>query len=68
VTSDVQLKGCPPDKLQAEVDLWIKEVGLEEKRHVNASGLSGGQKRRLSVAIALIFGSKVSTSFSVHAM
>lgn len=36
-----------------------KEVGLETKREAWAGTLSGGQKRKLSVGIALIGGSKV---------
>ena len=37
----------------------IQEVGLVEKTHILSSQLSGGQKRKLSVAIALIGDSKV---------
>lgn len=36
-----------------------KEVGLELKRKEFSKTLSGGQKRKLSVGIALIGGSKV---------
>ena len=38
----------------------VKEVGLETKLNARSHGLSGGQKRKLSVGIALIGGSKVS--------
>lgn len=37
----------------------VSEVGLMEKRHTPASALSGGQKRKLSVAIAFVGGSEV---------
>ncbi len=37
----------------------IIEVGLREKANVKSSSLSGGQKRKLSLGIALIGGSKV---------
>ena len=37
----------------------IAAVGLREKRAVPASQLSGGMKRKLGLAIALIGGSKV---------
>ena len=37
----------------------IAEVGLTEKVNVISSSLSGGMKRKLSVAIALIGDSKV---------
>ena len=36
-----------------------KEVGLEAKKKTQSGNLSGGQKRKLSVGIALIAGSKV---------
>lgn len=38
---------------------FLKDVGLENKRHELASCLSGGMKRKLSVALAFIAGSKV---------
>ena len=38
---------------------FLKDVGLESKRHELASNLSGGMKRKLSVALAFIAGSKV---------
>ena len=37
----------------------IKDFELEEKRDYPAGKLSGGQKRKLSIAIAIIGGSKV---------
>ncbi|CAM9759620.1 unnamed protein product, partial [Discosporangium mesarthrocarpum] len=37
----------------------LSEVGLVEKKHTPTKALSGGQKRKLSVAIALIGGSEV---------
>ncbi|RHZ08100.1 hypothetical protein DYB26_013866, partial [Aphanomyces astaci] len=37
----------------------IAEVGLTEKRHVFTASLSGGMKRKLSVAIALLGDSKL---------
>lgn len=56
-----QLKGCPPDRVKEEVNEMIDVLGLEAKRNKFSSTLSGGQKRKLSVGIALIAGSKVST-------
>ena len=35
------------------------QVGLEAKRDAESRALSGGMKRKLSIAIALIGGSKV---------
>lgn len=37
----------------------VSEVGLVEKQHAPTSALSGGQKRKLSVALAFIGGSEV---------
>ena len=54
-----QLKGSDSSKVQNEVEEIIKEVGLEFKKKTQAGNLSGGQKRKLSVGIALISGSKV---------
>ena len=38
---------------------FLKDVGLEDKRHELSSCLSGGMKRKLSVAMAFVAGSKV---------
>jgi len=54
-----QLKGCKSHAVKAEVNRMIKVLKLEEKRDVQSKNLSGGQKRKLSVGIALIAGSKV---------
>ncbi|KAK7503139.1 hypothetical protein BaRGS_00005765 [Batillaria attramentaria] len=54
-----KLKGCPSSRVKQEVDTMVRETGLEAKRYALAGTLSGGQKRRLSVGIALINGSKV---------
>eukprot|EP00301_Raphidiophrys_heterophryoidea_P004938 c12109_g1_i2.p1 GENE.c12109_g1_i2~~c12109_g1_i2.p1 ORF type:complete len:1737 (+),score=451.65 c12109_g1_i2:522-5213(+) len=48
------IKGLAGQQLEAAVTDKIREVGLEEKRNENAMSLSGGMKRRLSVAMALI--------------
>lgn len=47
-------------KLKLEVNRMIRVLRLEDKRDVYSSKLSGGMKRKLSVGIALIAGSKVS--------
>ncbi|KAK7101563.1 hypothetical protein V1264_019927 [Littorina saxatilis] len=54
-----RLKGCPASRVKEEVDKILTEVGLEFKRHAQSQTLSGGQKRKLSVGIALINDSKV---------
>ena len=52
-------KGVKSDKLYEDVEEMIKMVGLTEKRHVRSKNLSGGQRRKLSVGIAFIGGSRV---------
>ncbi|OWF51666.1 ATP-binding cassette sub-family A member 3-like [Mizuhopecten yessoensis] len=54
-----KLKGCPSDQVKKEVDDIIEVMGIEAKRHRLSSTLSGGQKRKLSVGIALIGNTKV---------
>ncbi|XP_076469399.1 phospholipid-transporting ATPase ABCA3-like [Babylonia areolata] len=54
-----QLKGSDSSNVKREVEEMTKEVGLEFKAKTKAGNLSGGQKRKLSVGIALISGSKV---------
>lgn len=51
-------KGCDQSKKKEEIMKMITDLGLNEKTHERAKSLSGGQKRRLSVGIALIGDSK----------
>ena len=53
------LKGVSPSRVKSECEALIREVGLTEKTHVCSSKLSGGMKRKLSVAIAMLGGSRV---------
>ncbi len=53
------IKGVSPLHQAAEIAKAISDVGLTEKAHSRSSALSGGMKRKLSVAIALLGGSKV---------
>ncbi len=52
-------KGVPPRKVTEEAKRMVAEVGLKEKANANSSTLSGGQKRKLSLGMALIGDSKV---------
>lgn len=52
-------KGVLPEKMDEAVNYMISEVGLTEKKNEQVQGLSGGQKRKLSLAIALVGGSEV---------
>jgi len=53
------IKGCPPEEIESDVTAMIDSVGLTSKRKDFAKNLSGGQKRKLSVAIAFIGKSRV---------
>ncbi|XP_071532999.1 cholesterol transporter ABCA5-like [Panulirus ornatus] len=53
------IQGVSSDKLDAEVNRTLEEVDLSSKQDTRASDLSGGQKRKLSIGIALIGDPKV---------
>lgn len=49
------LSGITSKKIRSEkVDIWLENVGLFEARDRDANNLSGGMKRRLGIAQALI--------------
>jgi ATP-binding cassette subfamily A (ABC1) protein 3 len=48
------IKGVPFSGLQQEIDTRLEQVGLLEEKKNKASDLSGGMKRRMCIAIALI--------------
>jgi ABC-type multidrug transport system ATPase subunit len=50
---DFHMAFSPKKEKKARVDGLLRDLGLEACQHVMCEGLSGGQKRRLSVAIAL---------------
>jgi ATP-binding cassette subfamily A (ABC1) protein 3 len=52
------LKGGDPKTKSAEIEKLMKDVGISDKRNALACQLSGGNKRKLSVAIALSAKSK----------
>lgn len=47
------------DEKQDKISKLLTKLRLHKKRHDLARNLSGGQKRRLSLAIALVGGSQV---------
>merc|ERR1740138_766663 len=47
-----ELKGVSRQDVATEIQQIIADVGLQEKEHSLAGTMSGGQKRRLSAAIA----------------
>lgn len=52
------LKGADPMLKKAEIEKLMRDVGVYDKKNAQAMTLSGGNKRKLSVAIALCGQSK----------
>lgn len=48
------IRGIPSRHMKKEIDDWIKMLGLEEYRHRRCGTYSGGNKRKLSTAMALV--------------
>ncbi|OWR47004.1 ATP-binding cassette sub-family A member 7 [Danaus plexippus plexippus] len=54
-----RLKGYSGQQLDDDIDKLIDSLEMQEKKNYLAEGLSGGQKRRLCVGIALCGGARV---------
>eukprot|EP01134_Creolimax_fragrantissima_P001244 CFRG1244T1 len=54
-----KLKQVDDHLISASIDEVLKELNIYKKKNARAKTLSGGMKRKLSVAIALVGGSKV---------
>uniref|UniRef100_A0A8C5P7H9 ATP binding cassette subfamily A member 1 n=1 Tax=Leptobrachium leishanense TaxID=445787 RepID=A0A8C5P7H9_9ANUR len=54
-----RLKGLSVEKVKAEMEQMVIDVGLPNKKKTKTSQLSGGMQRKLSVALAFVGGSKV---------
>ena len=52
-------KGMPRKQIELEIDQLLKDLNLENKKNVLSQNLSGGYKRKLSLGIALVGGSKI---------
>jgi ATP-binding cassette subfamily A (ABC1) protein 3 len=52
-------KGIPQERVQSDIEAILKEIDLTHKTDAYTKSLSGGQKRKLCVAIALVGGSEV---------
>ena len=55
----LRIKGVPEKFIKDEVEHTLVNVGIPEKRDSYPDQMSGGQRRKLSLGIALIGGSKV---------
>ena len=53
-----EFKGADKTNKKSEIEQLLREIGVADKRSNLAKQLSGGNKRKLSVAIALCGGSK----------
>ncbi|KAG1677983.1 ATP-binding cassette sub-family A member 2 [Nymphon striatum] len=53
-----RLKGTPAKDIQCDMDQFIRDTGLPQKKKCKIDCLSGGMKRKLSVAIAFVGGSR----------
>ncbi|KAM8934426.1 ATP-binding cassette sub-family A member 2 isoform 1-T1 [Pelodytes ibericus] len=53
-----RLKGMDEEEIRKEMDKMIEDLELSNKRHCLVQTLSGGMKRKLSVAIAFVGGSR----------
>eukprot|EP00842_Homolaphlyctis_polyrhiza_P002119 jgi/Hompol1/2908/HPOL_006223-RA len=53
------IKNVPLRSVKHQIDETIASIGLVEKQNALSGSLSGGQKRRLSVGIAFIGGSRI---------
>ncbi|XP_021005007.1 ATP-binding cassette sub-family A member 17 isoform X2 [Mus caroli] len=54
-----QLKGLSPQDCRKQIEEMLRMLGLKDKWNSRSKFLSGGMKRKLSIGIALIAGSKV---------
>ena len=54
-----RIRGIPKDRLEPEVERTLKDIDLSNKGDTRAEKLSGGQKRKLSIGIALIGDPKI---------
>ncbi|KAM7538820.1 hypothetical protein Aperf_G00000051094 [Anoplocephala perfoliata] len=53
------LKGLSKEEVNSEINHFLDKLGLKQKAKELAKNLSGGQKRRLSLAAAFVGGSKI---------
>uniref|UniRef100_A0A336MK43 CSON001010 protein n=1 Tax=Culicoides sonorensis TaxID=179676 RepID=A0A336MK43_CULSO len=59
ITFFSRLKGLRKQEVTAEVNKYVELIELKDKMNAQSKTLSGGMKRKLSVAISLCGGSKV---------
>ena len=58
----LQLRGLSRGRINADIDELLEAFRLTKQRHDQVVTLSGGTKKKLSILLALIGGSKVKTT------
>eukprot|EP01135_Chromosphaera_perkinsii_P003345 Nk52_evm45s240 gene=Nk52_evmTU45s240 len=58
ITIFAGLKGIPEDKIETSVNTIIEDIGLTYKADTFTESLSGGQKRKVCIAMAFLGGSQ----------
>lgn len=53
------IKSVPKEHLEEDIEQILKDLDLTDKRNFTAGNLSGGQKRKLCVALAFLGKSKI---------
>ena len=59
----LQLRGLSRGRINADIDELLEAFRLTKQRHDQVVTLSGGTKKKLSILLALIGGSKVKDFF-----
>ena len=54
-----EFKSLERNKISQEIESVLNDIGLKDKRKSKASDLSGGQKRKLSIGLAIVGGSSI---------
>jgi ABC-type polar amino acid transport system ATPase subunit len=62
------LQGIRPSLIEAEVSKTLRDIDLVDKANTFAKHLSGGQKRKLSVGIAVIGDPRVCNHTFIHSV
>lgn len=53
------IRGTPRHRIHREVEKWLKRMDLTRYKHVKIKCYSGGTKRKLNTAIAMVINVKM---------
>ena len=65
LTLFARLRGMNSNEIEDEVNHWISEVGIEEYADRKCGTYSGGNKRKLNVAQALVADPPIGGTISI---